>query len=687
MAGATTRASVGGADLHLLQALRHRDRSHGRELSQRRPDRGARRLRSADDQPRVAGPTAGATAALPRALDPPAAKAAGHAATYNEPTLPLRSTKTRWHSEKLAEGIRAFVGDTDKAGQDHRGSCHEHPLRLHPPQPGPHCKGHYEAHGRGFDLREAFARDGGRARGVVLRGARGFCRPVEKPPGYRDPQSLLDLARECGLEARRDAMFAGAPINATEDRAVLHTALRAPRGAGPVQRRGARLCSTRCWPMWKRVRNTNASGIRHVVNIGIGGSDLGPQMVVPALDAYGAPGGPCCTSSAMSMATTSTRVLRRLNAKETLFIIASKTFTTQETMANAMAARAWFLAQGMAEADIAKHFVATTTNVKAAAQFGIHTTFGFWDWVSRRCSLWSAIGLPIAIAISAAPLRSLLEDAPAMDRHFANAPLTCNLPVQLQLLRPLVPQLPSLHQGQRLAPPSHQGLARLPAYLQQLVLESNGKRVTAKDGSALAVGPTSPALWGEAGTNGQHAFFQWLHQGTREAPVEFIVPISARRTPPGGSADRCSSRTALAQAQALMLGKSADEAMKDSAPTASATFDRAQLAQHRSFPGNRPSTTLVLDALTPRSLGALTALYEHRVFTSGALWGINSFDQWGVELGKALTNQLLPRFASRDVQGLDGFDRGAAEALDVVTRAHRRLRRRRRDRALAAATS
>jgi glucose-6-phosphate isomerase len=509
--------------------------------------------------------------------------------------------------------------------------------------------GHFEAHGRAFDLREAFARDPDRARALTFDAPEVHADLSKNLVDAATLKFLLDLARECGLEARRDAMFGGEPINATEDRAVLHTALRAPRDAAPF----AHEVHTVLEAMLAYAERVRASaegdgGIRHVVNIGIGGSDLGPQMVVGALDPFVHP------SLAMHFVSNVdghdiTRVLRKLpHPRQALFIVASKTFTTQETMANAMAARDWFLANGMTQGDIARHFAATTTNVKAAAQFGIDTTFGFWDWVGGRYSLWSAIGLPIAIAIGAAPFRAMLAGAHAMDRHFAEAPLAANLPALMGLVDVWYRNFHRF--ATRSIAPYHQGLARFPAYLQQLEMESNGKRVD-MHGDAVPFS-TSPVVWGEPGTNGQHAYFQMLHQGTDVVPVEFI----AVRTPSHRLADQHTKLLAncLAQSQALMQGKTVDEAMAESAPTASQTIDRAQLARHRSFPGNRPSTTLVLEALTPRALGALTALYEHRVFTSGALWGINSFDQWGVELGKALANQLLPRFASGDTTGLDG---------------------------------
>ncbi len=505
-------------------------------------------------------------------------------------------------------------------------------------------QGHYEAHGRDFDVREAFARDAGRTAALSFEAPDVFADLSKNRIDTATLRFLLDLARECGLEARRDAMLAGQAINTTEGRAVLHTALRAPRGQGLFSDEVHGVLDAML-AYAERVRDVATSGIRHVVNIGIGGSDLGPQMTVLALDA--------CAHRGLTLHFVSnvdghdiTRVLRQLTPQDTLFIVASKTFTTQETMANAQAARDWFLAQG--GRDIARHFVATTTNVEAAAKFGIDTTFGFWDWVGGRYSLWSAIGLPIAIAVGADNFRALLAGAHAMDRHFASTPLERNLPALLGLLDVWNRNFHGF--TSRSVAPYHQGLARLPAYLQQLEMESNGKRVDLA-GQALPMA-TSPVVWGEPGTNGQHAYFQMLHQGSDVIPVEFI----AVKTPDHDLLDQHRKLLAncLAQSQALMLGKTRDEALAESAPTAGKSVDAQTLAAHRSFPGNRPSTTLVLDALTPRSLGALIAMYEHRVFVSGALWGINSFDQWGVELGKALAGQLLPRLASGDTAGLDG---------------------------------
>ncbi len=508
--------------------------------------------------------------------------------------------------------------------------------------------GHWQAHGRGFDLREAFARDAGRAAALSFDAPGVFADLSKNRLDTAALHVLLQLAHECRLEARRDAMLAGEVANPTEGRAVLHTALRAPPGQGPFSDEvHATLDAMLAYADAVRAD----AAITDIVNIGIGGSDLGPAMAVAALEG--------CTLPRQRVHFVSNvdghdlaPLLARLDARRTLFIVASKTFTTQETMANAEAARAWFVSRG--GSDVARHFAATTTNVGAAAAFGITTTFGFWDWVGGRYSLWSAIGLPIAIAIGSANFRALLAGAHAMDRHFASAPLPRNLPVLLGLLDVWYRNFHGY--ASRSIAPYHQGLRRLPAYLQQLEMESNGKGVDMA-GRALPFA-TSPVVWGEPGTNGQHAYFQMLHQGTDVIPVEFVLV----KTPSHGLADSHAKLLAngLAQAQALMLGKGEAEAAAEQVPTADPGFDRAVLARHRTFPGNRPSTTFVLEALTPASLGAFLALYEHRVWTSGALWGLNSFDQWGVELGKALASRLLPRLQ-------DGPLRGSTEGLDAST--------------------
>jgi glucose-6-phosphate isomerase len=526
---------------------------------------------------------------------------------------------------------------------------------------------HFEAEGRGFDLRQAFAEQGGRAADWAVQAPEVWADLSKNRWDLATRDLLVRLARECGLEARRDAMLAGEPINLTEGRAVLHTALRAPRGEAPFSDEVHEVLDHMlAWV--EQVRDVATSGIRHVVNIGIGGSDLGPQMLVPALEAYAHRGIELHFVSNVDGHDLAP-LLRRLDARETLFIVASKTFTTQETMANAQLARTWFLesyGEG-GEAAIARHFVGTTTNLEAAATFGIHTTFGFWDWVGGRFSLWSAIGLPVALAIGADNFRALLAGAHAMDRHFATAPLEQNLPALLGLLDVWYRNFHGY--TSRSVAPYHQGLRRLPAYLQQLEMESNGKCVDL-DGQPLPYG-TSPVVWGEPGTNGQHAYFQMLHQGTDVIPVEFIAVRRTSHDPAlspalqAGLADQHTKLLAncLAQSQALMLGKSTEAALLEKAPTASKALSALTVARHRTFPGNRPSTMLVLEQLTPASLGALIAMYEHRIFTSGTIWGINSFDQWGVELGKALCSQLLPRFASGDTSGLDSSTAALLERL------------------------
>ncbi|WP_298014702.1 glucose-6-phosphate isomerase [uncultured Aquabacterium sp.] len=513
--------------------------------------------------------------------------------------------------------------------------------------------GHHQAHGREIDLRALFADDPDRVRRLTLP-APGLVADLSRCHwDVATREHLLGLARECGIEARRDAMLAGEPINATEGRAVLHTALRAPKGQGPH----GELVHGVLDRMLAYVDGVRAEGrFTDIVNIGIGGSDLGPQMVVPALEAF--------VDARVRFHFVSNvdgqdlaSVLPKVKPATTLFIIASKTFTTQETMANAQAARQWFVDAG--GTDIATHFVATTTNVEAAAQFGVTTTFGFWDWVGGRYSLWSAIGLPIALALGSEHFRALLSGAHAMDQHFATAQLAANVPIQLGLLDVWYRNF--MGYTSRCISPYHNGLRRLPAYLQQLVMESNGKCVDA-DGQTLPYA-TSEVVWGEPGTNGQHAFYQMLHQGTDVIPVEFIlVKRPSFRQPEAMSPalrdlfaeqHRMLLANGLAQAQALMWGKTTAEAVGEQAPTASKDLAPEVIARHRTFPGNRPSLTLLLDEVTPYTLGALIALHEHRTFVSGALWGINSFDQWGVELGKAMCKELLPRLSSGDVSGLD----------------------------------
>ncbi len=480
---------------------------------------------------------------------------------------------------------------------------------------------------RDFDLREAFAADPARATRLSQSAPHVFADLSKNHTDSATEALLLALAEQIGLAAHRDAMFRGEAINATEGRAVMHWLLRQPPGAAPagLAEAFAQVEATRGAMLDFAEQVRADAGITDVVNIGIGGSDLGPQMAALALQDFAVPGKRFHFVSNVDGHELAA-VLQQLRPERTLFLIASKTFTTIETMTNARSALAWFRAQGGTE--VARHFAALTPQVSAAAELGITTTFGFWDWVGGRYSLWSSIGLPLAIAIGAQGFMDLLAGAHAMDRHFQSAPLAANLPVRLGLLDVWYRNF--RHCSSRSIAPYHSALRRLPAYLQQLEMESNGKRVD-RQGQALSYG-TSPVLWGEPGTNGQHAYFQMLHQGTEVVPVEFI----AVRQPTHRLAHHHEllMANAIAQAQALMLGK-------------------AHAGGHQHFPGNRPSTFLLLEALTPASLGALIALQEHRVFVSGAVWGINSFDQWGVELGKVLARDIHARLASGETGGLD----------------------------------
>ena len=522
-------------------------------------------------------------------------------------------------------------------------------------------QGHWQAHGRDLDLRTLFAADPHRVERLTIRAPEVLGDLSRCKWDVATARHLFDLARECALPAQRDAMLRGDVVNLSEGRAALHTALRAPRGAAPFSE-DIHAVLDRMLAYADGIRATAGGSqmgdIHDVVNIGIGGSDLGPQMVVAALDTYAHPGLRFHFVSNVD-GHDLMEVLRRVDVRHTLFVVASKTFTTVETMANAELARRWFVEQG--GQDIARHFVATTTNVKAAAEFGVTTTFDFWDWVGGRFSLWSSIGLPIALALGGEQFRALLAGAHAMDQHFAQAPLEQNLPMCLGLLDVWYRNFHGY--GSRCVAPYHHGLRRLPTYLQQLVMESNGKGVDAHGGELGF--STSEVVWGEPGTNGQHAFFQMLHQGTDVIPVDFILirrptyPTEPALSPPlRQMLDRQHDTllaNGVAQAQALMWGKTSENARSEPRPpTACASMPADELARQRTFPGNRPSLTLLLDELSPRSLGALIALYEHRTFVTGALWGINSFDQWGVELGKVLCKDILARMQSGQTAGLDG---------------------------------
>ena len=495
--------------------------------------------------------------------------------------------------------------------------------------------------GAGLDLRRQFGQDPGRFEAFSQTAPHVFADLSKNLIDAEIERQLFVLARQCDVEAHRDAMFRGELINTTEKRAVKHFLLRAPLPAGGVtddpDLRAVHQTLDGMLGYAEAIRAD--SGITDVVNIGIGGSDLGPQMAVLALDAFATTGKRVHFVSNVDgheLATT----LRAIKPQNTLFLIASKTFTTIETMTNAQSAKRWFEAGG--GTDIARHFCALTSNVAAAHAFGITTTFGFWDWVGGRYSLWSAIGLPIAIAIGAQGFRDFLAGAHAMDGHFRSAPLESNLPVRLGLLDVWYRNF--LGFTSRSIAPYHSAMRRWPAYLQQLEMESNGKRVDMQ-GEALPFG-TAPVLWGEPGTNGQHAYFQMLHQGTDVVPVEFVAVRKSQGALPGHH--ELLLANVLAQAQALMIGKTDAGGQKD-------------------FPGNRPSTFLLLEELTPTTLGALIALEEHRVFVSGSVWGINSFDQWGVELGKVLAKELEPRLHSGDASGLDGSTAGLLRRLRAAS--------------------
>jgi glucose-6-phosphate isomerase len=474
---------------------------------------------------------------------------------------------------------------------------------------------------------------------------------------------LLDLARAAGLEAWRERLLTGEKINATEGRAVLHTALR-NRSGTPIKvdsqdvmpgiqdvldriERFTDAVRTGAWRGWTGQRITD------VVNIGIGGSDLGPRMVARALEPFAEPGRRVHFVANVDPADLAL-TLRRLDPERTLVVVASKTFTTQETMTNAASARDWLLAKLVDPRAVAKHFVAVSTNAQAVSAFGIDTAnmFGFWDWVGGRYSVWSAIGLPVALHLGFARFRELLEGAHAMDRHFAAAPLEQNLPVVMGLLG--VWYRDFLGAATHAVLPYDQNLDRFAAHLQQLDMESNGKSV---DRSGQRVDYlTGPVIWGEPGTNGQHAFYQLLHQGTELIPCDFLA--AARNLTPLGDHHPKLLANFLAQTQALAFGKTEAEARAELEAQGLKGAALEALLPHKVFPGNRPSNSLLYRELTPHRLGSLVALYEHKVFVQGVVWNVNSFDQWGVELGKQLASRILPELTGAGGTEQDASTRG-----------------------------
>jgi glucose-6-phosphate isomerase len=508
---------------------------------------------------------------------------------------------------------------------------------------------HYKK-ARDLHLRDLFAADPKRGERLTAE-AVGITLDYSKNRITEETVKLLvQLAEESGLRSRMDAMFSGEKINITEKRAVLHVALRAPRGAS-IFVDGVNVVPEvyavlgKMADFSKRVRSGAWKGhtgkrIRNVINIGIGGSDLGPVMAYEALKHY--------SERAMTFrfvsnidATDFAEAVHDLDPAETLFIVSSKTFTTLETMTNAQTSRAWLLSGlGGDVKAVAKHFVAVSTNSAEVAKFGIDTAnmFEFWDWVGGRYSMDSAIGLSTMLAVGPDNFRALLDGFHQMDEHFRTAPFESNVPVLMALLSLWYN---NFFGAQTVAVlPYEQYLKRFPAYLQQLTMESNGKHV-ALDGIEIDY-QTSPIYWGEPGTNGQHSFYQLIHQGTKLIPCDFIAFVQPLN-PLGRHHDMLMANV-FAQAEALAFGKTAEEVRGEGTPD--------WLAPHRVFEGNRPSNTLLADQLTPETLGKLVALYEHVVFTQGAIWNIDSFDQWGVELGKVLAQRIVPELESKEEPGL-----------------------------------
>ncbi|HUA39484.1 MAG TPA: glucose-6-phosphate isomerase [Candidatus Sulfopaludibacter sp.] len=497
---------------------------------------------------------------------------------------------------------------------------------------------------RDLHLRELFAEDPQRGRRMTAEAAGLFLDYSKNRVTGQTLKLLFELAMESGLLAKIDAMFGGEKINVTEDRAVLHVALRQPRN-GSIFTDGKNVVPDvhavldKMEAFFKRIRSGEWKGhtgkpIRNIVNIGIGGSDLGPVMAYEALKHY--------SERSLTFRFVSNvdgidfvEATRDLDPAETLFIVSSKTFTTLETMTNAESARSWLLdGLGSEKKAVAKHFVAVSTNAKKVSIFGIDTAnmFGFWDWVGGRYSMDSAIGLSTMLAIGPEHYRSMLAGFHAMDEHFRTAPFEKNLPVLMGLLAIWNNDFLDAHTVAVL--PYEQYLKRFPAYLQQLTMESNGKHVTL-DGKKVEY-QTGPIYWGEPGTNGQHSFYQLIHQGTRLIPCDFIA-FAQSLTPLGRHHDMLLANV-FAQTEALAFGKTREEVKAEGTPD--------WLTPHRVFEGNRPSNTILAERLTPGILGALVALYEHSVFTQGVIWNINSFDQWGVELGKALAQRIIPELES-----------------------------------------
>lgn len=466
-------------------------------------------------------------------------------------------------------------------------------------------------------------------------------------------QRLMDLARFAQVEEQRDRMYAGKKINCTEYRPALHIALR-NRANTPILVDGedvmpqvnAVLAKMRTFSEQVRTgqwRGYNGQRITDIVNIGIGGSDLGPHVVCESMKPF-AQRGLKAHFVSNADATHLVETLKLVQPETTLFIVSSKSFTTQETMLNAHSARDWFVDLVGMESAVAKHFVAVSTNHEATSAFGIDpdNVFEFWDWVGGRYSLWSAIGLPIAIYLGMDHFEDLLEGAHEMDRHFAEAPLEQNMPVILAMLGIWYNNFFDA-QSHAIMPYS-QYLERLPAFLQQLDMESNGKTIDRESHRVNYL--TGPIIWGQSGTNGQHAFFQLLHQGTKPVPADFLIPALSQN--PLGLHHRVLFSNCLAQTKALMLGKTYSEAVEEMKAAGKSDLEIEEVIEHKVFEGNKPTNTIIFERLTPRTLGAIMAMYEHKVFVQGVVWNINSFDQWGVEYGKVLAGQIQQDLSHRE---------------------------------------
>jgi glucose-6-phosphate isomerase len=514
---------------------------------------------------------------------------------------------------------------------------------------------------RGVHLRELFAEDPDRAGRMAVAAGDLYLDYSKHRATAKTMRLLVAAARRAGVEERRDAMLAGERINTTEDRSVLHTALRLPAHArlevdgqdvvaevhGVLDRMGE---------LADRIRDGSWTGstgkrIATVVNIGIGGSDLGPAMATMALADY-EDGGPACRFVSNVDPVDLYRATRDLDPATTLFVVCSKTFTTLETLTNAAAAKDWLLAGlGAGNDAVASHFVAVSTNREAVSAFGIDPAnmLEFWDWVGGRYSYDSAVGFTLMLAIGRQAFAEMLDGFHRMDDHFATQPLEANMPVIQGMLNVWYDNFFGAETHAVL--PYSQRLARFPAYLQQLTMESNGKSVR-RDGTPVR-GQTGEIFWGEPGTNGQHAFYQLLHQGTKLVPCDFIAFVSG--THETGSQQDLLLANCLAQSKALAFGRTAEEVAAEGTPP--------ELVPHKVMPGNRPSSTIVAPALTPSVLGQLVALYEHTVFTEGVIWGIDSFDQWGVELGKVMAGELAPVLEAGTAPDLSGQDPSTAELV------------------------